>query len=112
MTPATWSSNRKYASWIVPLGATATRSPGHFTSTGSDLVTCVIPSGISASVKNVRTLLNYQLIPPYYLKDRLTVGKGQPARERLRTLTQPVDYNNTAAKGGKISVASAATAVR
>ena len=112
MTPAGWSGNGPYASWTTPVGVSPSQSPGYFNGTGSDLVTYVIPPAIAANVKNVRAVLNYQSIPPYYLQDRFTVGKGQPATEQLRALTQLVDYSNTAAKGWKLPVASAASAVR
>ena len=90
----------------------ATQSPGYFNGSGSDLVTYVIPPITAAKVKSVRAVLNYQSIPPYYLQDRFTIGGNNPATAQLRALTQLVDYSNTAAKGWKLPVASAASAVR
>ena len=112
MMPAGWSKNGPYASWTAPFGVSATQSPGYFNGTGSDLVTYVIPPTTAAKVKLVRAVLNYQSIPPYYLQDRFTIGKGNPATEQLRALTQFVDYSNTAVKGWKLPVASAASVVR
>ena len=112
MSPAGWSSTGPYASWTTPLGVSATQNPGYFNGTGSDLVTYVIPPTVAAKVKQVRAVLNYQSIPPYYLQDRFTIGKGNPATEQLRALTLLVDYSKTAAKGWKLPVASAASVVR
>ncbi|MEO7254129.1 MAG: hypothetical protein ABIZ64_07815 [Casimicrobium sp.] len=112
MMPAGWSKNGPYASWTAPFGVSATQSPGYFNGTGSDLVTYVIPPTTAAKVKLVRAVLNYQSIPPYYLQDRFTIGKDNPATEQLRALTQFVDYSNTAVKGWKLPVASAASVVR
>ena len=112
MTPAGWAQNGPYASWTAPLGVSTTQSPGYFNGSGSDLVTYLIPPAIAGNVKNVRAVLNYQSIPPYYLQDRFVIGKGNPATEQLRALTQLVDYSNTAAKGWKLPVASAVSLVR
>ena len=88
------------------------RQPGYYNGNGSDLVTYRMPATIAAQVKSVRATLNYQSIPPYYLRDRFNIGGNNPATATLRALVQYVDYSNTAVKGWKLPIASAAVAVR
>lgn len=112
LSPHGWQANGPFASWTEPFAVSASQSPGYFNGTGSDVVTYQIPAAIAPNVRTVRAVVNYQSIPPYYLADRFTIGGNNPATEQLRALTQLVDYSKSAAKGWKLPVASAASAVR
>ena len=112
LMPPGWSPNGPYASWTAPIAVPTTGSPGYYNGNGSDLVTYRMPATIAAQVKSVRATLNYQSIPPYYLQDRFNIGGNNPATATLRALVQYVDYSNTAVKGWKLPIASAAVAVR
>ena len=46
----------------------------------------------------VRAVLNYQSIPPCYLKDRFDIGATNPATAQLRALIANVNYSDTAVK--------------
>ncbi len=112
LMPAGWNSTGPYASWTAPVAVPMSASPGYYDGAGSDRVTYRIPAATAKLVKQVRVVLNYQAIPPYYLEDRFTIGGNNPATAQLRALVQLVDYSNTPAKGWKIAVASAAAPVR
>lgn len=112
LMPVGWSPNGAYASWTAPIAVPTTGSPGYYNGSGSDLITYRMPPAVAAQVKTVRATLNYQSIPPYYLQDRFTIGGNNPSTATLRALVQYVDYSNTAAKGWKLPVASAAVAIR
>ena len=112
LMPGGWNINGPYASWTTPVGVPMNASPGYYNGAGSDLVTYRMPAAIGSRVKLVRAVLNYQSIPPYYLKDRFDIGGNNPATAQLRALVLNVDYSKTAAKGWKLPVASASRAVQ
>ena len=111
LMPGGWNTNGPYASWTTPVAVPMNASPGYYNGAGSDMVTYRMPAAIASRVKSVRAVLNYQSIPPYYLKDRFDIGGNNPATAQLRALTNLVDYSNTAAKGWKLSVAMATRSV-
>ena len=112
LMPGGWNINGPYASWTTPVAVPSTGSPGYYNGAGSDLVTYRMPAAIGSRVKQVRAVLHYQSIPPYYLKDRFDIGGNNPATAQLRALVLNVDYSKTAAKGWKLPVASAARNVQ
>jgi Cytochrome P460 len=112
LMPAGWDKAGPYASWTAPVAVPASVSPGYYNGLGRDRVTYRIPASAASLVKQVRVVLNYQSIPPYYLQDRFTIGGNHPATAQLRALVQLVDYSKTPAKGWKLPVASASAAVR
>jgi hypothetical protein len=112
LMPAGWSTFGPYASWTAPVAVPIKASPGYYNGTGSDRVTYRIPPATAKLVKQVRVVLNYQSIPPYYLQDRFTIGGNNPATAQLRALVQLVDYSNTPAKGWKLPVAATSAMVR
>ena len=107
LMPGGWSANGPYASWTTPVAVPMNASPGYYNGAGSDLVTFRMPAAIGSRVKQVRAVLHYQSIPPYYLKDRFDIGGNNPATAQLRALVLNVDYTKTAVKGWKLPVASA-----
>jgi Cytochrome P460 len=112
LMPAGWNSLGPYASWTAPVAVPVSASPGYYNGAGSDRVTYRIPPATAKLVKQVRAVLNYQAIPPYYLQDRFTIGGNNPSTAQLRALVALVDYSNTPAKGWKIPVAAASAIVR
>jgi hypothetical protein len=112
LMPAGWREKGPYAGWTQPLAVPRAASPGYYNGSGSDLVTYRIPAAIAGKVVKVSAVLNYQSIPPYYLQDRFAIGGDGPATSQLRALVEQVDYSKTAARGWKLPVASAASAVR
>ncbi len=112
LMPGGWNANGPYASWTVPVAVPMSASPGYYNGAGSDLVTYRMPAAIASRVKQVRAVLQYQSIPPYYLKDRFDIGGNNPATAQLRALVLNVDYSKTVAKGWKLTVASASRAVQ
>jgi len=112
LMPGGWNTTGPYASWTMPVAVPAATSPGYYNGTGSNLVTYRMPATIAANVKSVRAVLNYQSIPPYYLKDRFDIGGNNPATAQLRALANLVDYTNTPARGWKLPVASAVSVIR
>ncbi len=55
---------------------------------------------------SVRVTLNYQAIPPSYLKDRFTIGKGAET-QRLAYLTSHLNVEKTPIDGWKLPIVSA-----
>ena len=107
LMPGGWNANGPYASLTVPVAVPMSASPGYYNGAGSDLVTYRMPAAIGSRVKQVRAVLQYQSIPPYYLKDRFDIGGRNPASAQLRALVTQVDYSKTPAKGWKLPVAMA-----
>ncbi len=112
LTPAGWSATGPYASWTTPVAVPAATNPGYYNGAGTDVVTYRMPAAIAPRVKLVRAVLNYQSIPPYYLKDRFDIGGNNPATAQLRALVLNVDYSKSAAPGWKLPVASASSVIR
>lgn len=112
LMPGGWNANGPYASWTMPVAVPAATSPGYYNGAGSNLVTYRMPAAIAANVKSVRAVLNYQSIPPYYLKDRFDIGGNNPATAQLQALVNLVDYTNTPVRGWKLPVASAVSVIR
>ena len=112
LMPGGWNANGPYASWTTPVAVPMNASPGYYNGAGSDLVTYRMPAAIASRVKLVRAVLNYQSIPPYYLKDRFDIGGNNPATAQLRALVANVNYSNTAVKGWKLPVAMASRSVQ
>jgi hypothetical protein len=112
LMPGGWKTNGPYASWTTPVAVPAATNPGYYNGAGSDLVTYRMPAAIAPRVKLVRAVLNYQSIPPYYLKDRFDIGGNNPATAQLRALTEQVNYSTTPVRGWKLSVAAASSVIR
>ena len=74
---------------------------------GHDRVTYRIqlPAGIDPSAVSVRASLYYQNIPPYYLRDRFTIGKGDSTR-RLYYIASNLNLDDTPMENWKILIAT------
>lgn len=63
-----------------------------------------LPNGVDAKNVTVRASLYYQNIPPYYLDQRFTIGKGAPTR-RLYYIASNLNLNGTPMENWKILIA-------
>ena len=72
---------------------------------GSDVVTYKIPWGQIKGAAKVSAQLNYQNIPPYYLRDRFQIGAGGEQTQRLYYLMGYTDTKDSPIEGWKIKVA-------
>jgi hypothetical protein len=71
-------------------------------SSGSDTVTYRIPiNDRTRRAVSVRAVLYYQAIPPYYLKERFTIGKG-PQTKLLAYLTSRLTVERTPIEDWKL----------
>jgi hypothetical protein len=74
---------------------------------GVDNITYRIPlNARTQSIVAVRVTLNYQSIPPYYLKQRFTVGQG-PETQRLAYLTSHLNLERSPIDGWKLPLVCA-----
>jgi cytochrome c553 len=75
---------------------------------GLDRVTYRIelPDDVDPTAISVRASLYYQNIPPYYLRDRFTIGKGDPTK-RLYYIASNLNLNDTPMESWKILIATA-----
>lgn len=79
--------------------------------TGADKIIYRVPlNERTRAAVSVRVTLNYQAIPPSYLKDRFTIGKGAET-QRLAYLTSHLTLEKTPIEGWKLPIVSATRAV-
>ncbi|OED50433.1 hypothetical protein ACH42_01240 [Endozoicomonas sp. (ex Bugula neritina AB1)] len=71
---------------------------------GSDIVTYKIPLNRIKGAASVAVQLNYQNLPPYYLRDRFKAGQGGPQTQRLYYLIGYIQTKGTPIEGWKIKV--------
>jgi hypothetical protein len=74
---------------------------------GADLITYRVPlDGSTRGAVSVRVTFNYQAIPPYYLKDRFTIGKGVET-QRLAYLSSHLTVADTPIENWKLRLVCA-----
>ena len=110
LMPRGWRPSGPYAEWTRPIAVAAPQNAGYYDGRGVDSVTYRVPTTLAGKVARVRATLNYQSIPPYYLKDRFEIGGNGPSTATLKALVSQVDYRNTPAEGWKIQVSRAEAA--
>ena len=100
-------------------GEDAAKDPRYADGSGSDEVRYEIPlsalnlpPGVDAGDLEVRVTLNYQAIPPYFLRNLFTTAPDTPEVKRLHSLLGHVDLKDTAAEGWKLEVARAVGRVK
>lgn len=100
------SLNGRFLKATFPHGA-AEKDPDYRDGKGHDRVTykIVLPDDVDPSAVSVRATLYYQNIPPYYLNDRFTIGKGEPTR-RLYYITSNLNLEDTPMEEWKIRIAT------
>lgn len=104
LLPRGWRADGPYAEHTGPHGD-AERDPEYVNksgATGADRIIYRIPldDGMRGAV-TVRVSLNYQAIPPYYLKDRFTIGKGAET-QRLAYLASHLTVEGTPVESWKL----------
>lgn len=70
-----------------------------------------LPAGVDPSTIVVRATLWSQSIPPFYLKDRFTIGTG-PATKRLYFIASNLEVQGTELDSWKLKVAEAQGAMQ
>lgn len=107
--PKGWRADGPMAEFTGPHGG-AERDPdynGKSGATGADNLTYRIPlDERTRGIVAVRVTLNYQAIPPYYLKQRFTIGRG-PETQRLAYLTSHLTVEGTPIEGWKLPLVCA-----
>jgi mono/diheme cytochrome c family protein len=101
------SLNGRFLKATHPHGE-AERDPDYRDGKGHDTVQyrITLPDGVDPSNVSVRASLWYQNIPPYYLNDRFTIGKGDATR-RLYYIASNLNLNDSPMENWKILIASA-----
>lgn len=109
LLPKGWRSDGPYAEFTAPHGD-AEHDPEYVNksgATGADRITYRIPiDDRTRGAVSVRVTLNYQAIPPYYLKDRFAIGKGAET-QRLAYLTSHLNVEKTPIDSWKLPIVSA-----
>jgi hypothetical protein len=109
LLPKGWRSDGPYAEFTAPHGE-AERDLEYVSksgATGADRITYRVPiDARTRGAVSVRVTLNYQAIPPYYLNDRFTIGKGAET-QRLAYLTSHLNVEKTPIDDWKLPIVSA-----
>lgn len=108
LLPKGWRSDGPYGEFTAPHGD-AEHDPEYINksgATGADRIVYRIPlNDRTRAAVSVRVTLNYQAIPPSYLRDRFTIGKGAET-QRLAYLTSHLNVAGTPIEGWKLPIAS------
>jgi hypothetical protein len=101
------SLNGRFLEATYPHGA-AKKDPDYRDGKGHDRVRyrVELPADVDPSKVSVRASLYYQNIPPYYLNQRFTIGKGEATR-RLYYIASNLNLNDTPMENWKILIATA-----
>jgi mono/diheme cytochrome c family protein len=99
------SLNGRYLHATYPKG-NAEDDPDYHDGKGRDRVAYRIelPADVDVANVSVRASLYYQNIPPYYLRDRFTIGKGD-ATKRLYYIASNLNLDDTPMENWKILIA-------
>lgn len=100
------SLNGRYLKATYPHG-NAKDDPDYRDGKGHDRVQYRIelPADVDPSKVTVRASLYYQNLPPYFLRDRFTIGKG-PSTQRLYYIASNLNLENTPMEDWKILIAT------
>ncbi|HKR62782.1 MAG TPA: cytochrome P460 family protein [Thermoanaerobaculia bacterium] len=100
------SLNGRYLHATFPHG-NAKDDPDYADGKGRDRMTyrIALPEDVDPSAVTVRASLYYQNIPPYYLRDRFTIGKGDSTK-RLYYIASNLNLEGTPMEGWKILIAT------
>ena len=85
-------------------GSDPMKDPDYTSGSGADVVTYRIPLSEIPGAAVVRARLNYQNIPPYWLRDRFSYGRG-PQTQRLYYIVGHMKTKGTAIEDWKIRIA-------
>lgn len=109
LLPKGWRGDGPFAEFTGPHGDAEHDSEyiNPSGSTGSDTVIYRIPlTERTRRVASVRAVLYYQSIPPYYLRDRFTTGKGAETK-RLAYMTSHLTVKRTPVESWKLGLVCA-----
>jgi hypothetical protein len=109
LLPKGWRGDGPFAEFTGPHGEAEHDSEyiNPSGSTGSDTVIYRIPlTERTRHVASVRAVLYYQSIPPYYLRDRFTTGKGAETK-RLAYMTSHLTVKRTPVESWKLGLVCA-----
>lgn len=110
LLPKGWREDGPMAEFTRPYGD-AERDPEYINpagASGSDTIIYRVPlNDRTRNAVSVRAVLYYQAIPPYYLKDRFTIGKGAETK-RLAYLTSHLTVERTPVENWKLFLVCAA----
>ena len=108
LLPKGWRPEGPFGEFTGPHGG-AERDSDYINksgATGGDRIVYRVPlDDRTRAAVAVRVTLNYQAIPPSYLKDRFTIGKGAET-QRLAYLTSHLNVEKTPIDGWKLSIVS------
>ncbi len=114
LLPKGWRPDGPSGEFTRPHGD-AERDPEYINksgATGADRIIYRIPINVRThTAVSVRVTLNYQAIPPYYLQERFTIGKGAET-QRLAFLTSHLNVEKTPIDGWKLPIVSATRRIR
>jgi hypothetical protein len=112
LLPKGWRIDGPYGEFTAPHGD-AEHDPEYMNksgATGADRIVYRIPLDRARGAASVRVTLNYQAIPPSYLRDRFTIGKGIET-QRLAYLTSHLNITQSPIEGWKLPIVSATRSV-
>jgi hypothetical protein len=109
LQPKGWRSDGPYAEFTAPHG-NAEHDPdydGKSGASGVDHLIYRIPiDDRSRGIASVRVVMNYQSIPPYYLQQRFSIGKGFET-QRLAFITSHLNLENSPVTAWKLPLVCA-----
>jgi hypothetical protein len=109
LLPKGWRHDGPFGEFTRPHGE-AERDPEYINKSGASgadrIVYRVTLDDRMRTAVSVRVTLNYQAIPPSYLKDRFAIGKGAET-QRLAYLTSHLNLEMTPIDGWKLPIVSA-----
>jgi hypothetical protein len=109
LQPKGWRTDGPLAEFTAPHGDVE-HDPDYDGSSGASgidkLIYRIALSDRTRNIVAVRVTLNYQAIPPYYLKQRFTVGRG-PETQKLAYMTSHLTVEGTPIAGWKLPLVCA-----
>jgi hypothetical protein len=108
LLPRGWSTTARDTDFMQPTAID--RDPRYADGSGSDEILYRIPIARASGVASVSARLHYQSIPPYYLRDRFSIGRGDETK-RLYYLASRLRVAGTAIDGWKFTIAEARAGV-
>ncbi|HZE71667.1 MAG TPA: hypothetical protein VE135_19340 [Pyrinomonadaceae bacterium] len=113
LLPKGWQASGPFANLTGPHGD-AERDPEYVNkagSSGADTIIYRVPlNDRTRGAVAVMAVLYYQSIPPYYLKERFSIGKG-PETKRLAYITSRLTVEGTPLENWKLSLVCATRAI-
>jgi hypothetical protein len=112
LLPKGWRQDGPFGEFTAPHGE-AERDKEYVSqsgATGADRLRYRIPLERIRNATQVKVTLNYQAIPPSYLRDRFAIGRGVET-QRLAYLTSHLNLANSPIDGWKLPIVTAMRAI-